>query len=491
MRVRLWRRGKRAIRHATQLRLSRPGAIAGTIFSRVQAARNGRTINVKPKSFSKFLAGLAALGAATSPIALQAQNAAANPLGLPDQITMLTQNDPNSRKPTAVVNGSVITGTDIDQRVALVTAASEAEIPEEEMIRLRMQVLRNLIDETLQIQEAAAQEIEISDAEIDAQYAQVASRNFGTDLARMDEYLRSIGSSPAALKRQIRGEFAWRRLLGRNVAPFVNVSEEEVREVLKRLEESRGTDEYRVGEIFLSATPENREAVGQNAMRIVEQLRTGGSFVAYARQFSEATTAAVGGDLGWIQLPQLQSPQLEAIVKEMQPGQLVGPVEIPGGYWIVYLIEKRQVLMADPRDAVLSLKQVAITFPAGMTEAQATPKVDAFNRAVQSIRGCGDVERAAGTVGADVVTNDEIRVAQLPPQLQSTMLELQIGQATPIFGSLEDGVRALVLCGRDDPQVAGGPDFETMLDQMEQERINKRAQRYLRDLRNDAFIEYN
>ena len=454
---------------------------------------------MKTKTISSFLAAVATFGVAIAPVAAIAQDAqqaptqgpATNPLGLPENITMLTQNDPNARKPTAVVNGTVITGTDVDQRAALVTAASQAEIPPEEMIRLRMQVLRNLIDETLQIQEATALEIEITQAEVDAQYAEVAGRNFGTDLARMDQYLRSIGSSPTSLKRQILGEIAWRRLLGRNVAPFVNVSEEEVREVMQRLEESRGTDEFRVGEIFLSATPENREAVEQNAQRIVEQLRVGGSFVAYARQFSEATTAAVGGDLGWIRLPQLQSPQLEEIVAQMQPGQLVGPVEIPGGFWIVYLIEKRQVLMADPRNAVLSLKQVAIAFPEGTTEAQASAKIDEFNLAVQSIRGCGDVERAAGQVGAEVVTNDGIQAGQLPPQLQSAMLEMQIGQATPLFGSLEDGVRTLVLCGRDDPQVAGGPDFDTMLDQMEQERINKRAQRYLRDLRNDAFIEYN
>ncbi len=450
-------------------------------------------------TIASLLAAAATLGLAAAPVAAQAQAAqpaspqgpASNPLGLPDNITMLTQNDPNARKPTAVVNGTVITGTDVDERAALVTAASQAEIPPEEMIRLRMQVLRNLIDETLQIQEAAALEIEISQAEVDAQYAEVAGRNFGTDLARMDQYLRSIGSSQASLKRQIRGEIAWRRLLGRNVAPFINVSEEEVREVMQRLEESRGTDEFRVGEIFLSATPENREAVQQNAQRILEQLRVGGSFVAYARQFSEATTAAVGGDLGWIRLPQLQSPQLEEIVAQMQPGQLVGPVEIPGGFWIVYLIEKRQVLMADPRNAVLSLKQVAVTFPQGTSEAQATAKIEEFNLAVQSIRGCGDVERAAGQVGAEVVTNDGIQAGQLPPQLQTAMLEMQIGQATPLFGSLEDGVRTLVLCGRDDPQVAAGPDFDTMLDQMEQERINKRAQRYLRDLRNDAFIEYN
>jgi hypothetical protein len=37
----------------------------------------------------------------------------------------------------------------------------------------------------------------------------------------------------------------------------------------------------------------------------MEQLQEGGSFTAYARQYSEASTKAVGGDLGWIRLAQL------------------------------------------------------------------------------------------------------------------------------------------------------------------------------------------
>lgn len=52
-------------------------------------------------------------------------------------------------------------------------------------------------------------------------------------------------------------------------------------------------------------------------------------------------------------------------------------------------------------------------------------------------------------------------------------------------------MRVLMLCGRDDPQAASGPDFQEVMDQIEDERVNKRAQRYLRDLRNDAYIEYN
>ncbi|HCB79612.1 MAG TPA: peptidylprolyl isomerase, partial [Erythrobacter sp.] len=407
-------------------------------------------------------------------------------LGLPSDLSMLTNSDPNKRVATAVVNGFVITQTDIDQRVALLLAANERPVSEQEMIRVRMQVLRNLIDETLQIQAALSQEIEVSQAEVDQTYARVAAQNFGQEPGKMDDYLTSIGSSPAALKRQITGELAWNNLLRRNVAPFVNISTDEVNEMIERMEASRGTEEYRLGEIYLSATPETSSAVEDNARKIVEQLRQGGSFVAYARQFSEASTAAVGGDLGWIQLPQLKNEQLEQVASEMTPGQLVGPIAIPGGYSILYLIDRRQVLMADPRDAVLSLKQIQIGFDPGTTEAAAQQRVARFTEGVQKIRGCGDAENVAAELGANVVTNDQIRVRALPEQLQNIILQLQVGQSTPPFGSFEEGVRVLMLCGRDDPKSAAGPDFNQIMGQLEEDRIEKRAQRYLRDLRNDA-----
>ena len=445
------------------------------------------------KIISRLLSIAAATGLAAAPLAGQAQQTMAQGdlLGLPSDLSMLQDSDPNHRVATAVVNGFVITETDIDQRVALLLAANQRPVSEEEMLRVRMQVLRNLIDETLQIQAAIAQELDISQAEVDQTYARVAAQNFGQEPGKMDEYLASIGSSPQALKRQITGELAWNSLLRRNIAPFVNASSEEVNELIERLEASRGTEEYRLGEIYLSATPETEAAVEDNANKIVEQLRQGGSFVAYARQFSEASTAAVGGDLGWIQLAQLQNAQLEAVAAEMSPGQLVGPIRIPGGFSILYLIDKRQVLMADPRDAVLSLKQIQISFDPGTSQAAAQQRVAAFTEGVQNIRGCGDAENAAAQLGANVVTNDQIRVRSLPEALQNIVLQLQVGQSTPPFGSFEEGVRVLLLCGRDDPQVAAGPNFDQIMGELEDERVEKRAQRYLRDLRNDAFIEYN
>ncbi|WP_332872574.1 peptidylprolyl isomerase [Allopontixanthobacter sediminis] len=443
-------------------------------------------------TMSKFLAGIASFGLVVSPVAAQAQADATvtNTLNIPENATLLGKSDPNVRRATALVNGAVITGTDVDQRTALLVAASDGEIPEAELQRVREQVLRNLIDETLKIQEAAAQEIVVEREEINRRYAQVAAQNFGSDTPKMDAYLSSIGSSAASLKRQIEGEMAWERLQRRQIAPFVNVSEEEVRELLERMEESRGTEEFRIGEIFLAATPATRDAVLENARRIVQQLQQGGSFVAYARQFSDASTAVVGGDLGFVRLETLPA-EMQTVARGMQVGQLVGPFEIPGGFEIMYLIDKRQILMADPRDAVLSLKQISISFEPGVTEAVAAGRIDEFGQVVQSMRGCGDVDNVAATVNATVVANDAIKVRDLPDRLQPSLLELQVGQSTPPFGSIEDGVSVLMMCGRDDAAAGSTPDFEEMMGQMEGDRIAKRAQRYLRDLRNDAYIEYN
>ncbi len=411
-------------------------------------------------------------------------------LNIPDELTIFGKNDPNVRRATAIVNGDIITGTDVGHRLALIVAANGGEVSEEEKQRLRLQVLRNLIDETLQIQEAEANEITIGAEEVESTFRQVAQQNFKQDIDAFDQYLRTQGSSTDTLKRQIKGELAWSRLLRRNIQPFINVGDEEVNAIIERLNASKGTSEYRIGEIYMSASQETADQVAENMRKILEQIRAGGSFVAYARQFSEASTAATGGDLGWVRPAQLPQTLAEA-AEQMQVGQVVGPISVPGGFSILYLIDSRQVLTADPRNALLSLKQLAISFPSGITESQAAAQANKFATATQAIKGCGAANEVAAQLGASVVDNDQVRLRDLPAALQGAIAELQIGQASQPFGSVEDGVRVLILCGRDDPQSASAPSFDDIMSRLENDRINKRAQIYLRDLRRDAIIEYN
>jgi len=452
-------------------------------------------IDVKTMSTRFTIAMIAGLsgcllvqGATAQPAQDDAVSAPSSALDIPESVTLFGKRDPNVRRATALVNGEVITETDVEQRLALVVLANGGTVSDEERDRLRLQVLRNLIDETLQIQEAAAKDIRIAPAELNENYARVAS-NFKYSPEGFTKYLASQGSSERSIKRQIEGEVAWNRLLRREVQPFVNVSEEEVRAVVDRLKAAKGSDEFRIGEIYLSATPENSQQVERNGEQILEQIRNGGSFQAYARQYSEASTAAVGGDLGWVRLPQLPE-ELQAAAQQLQVGQVAGPIAVPGGFSIVYLMDKRQVLTADPRDAILSLKQIAIDFPPGTSAADAQKRADSFSEAIRTMQGCGAVSDVAQKIGATVVEND-IPARNLPPQLQNILLSMQVGEATPPFGSATEGVRALVLCGRDEPQDAGSPSFDQIMSQMEEERVNKRARTYLRDLRRDAVIDYN
>lgn len=410
-------------------------------------------------------------------------------LNIPANLQIFGKVDPNIRKPTAIVNQSVITGTDVDQRVALILAAQTVKLSDADKEQLRLQVLSSLIDETLQIQEAKSHDVTVTKAEIDQSFDRIA-KNFKKSAPDMRAYLRTIGSSDRSLRRQIEAELAWSRYLRRRIEPLVNVGDEEVASIIHRLEASKGKTEYHLKEIYFAAPPERQQAVLAEARGLFTEIEQGRrQFERIAQERSDASTRANAGDLGWVR-PETLPDSIANVAERMQISEVVGPVEVPGGYSLLYLADKRQVLTADIRDSRLSLRQISVAFPKGTTQAEATPHVAEFAKLTQSIHGCGDVAKVAATMNAEVVDNDTTRIRDLPPALQEMMIKLQVGESTPPFGSVQDGMRALVLCGRDEPQGDQVPGMEQIRNQMEQQAVNLRAEHKLRDLRRDAIVEY-
>ena len=430
--------------------------------------------------------GLAIATAGTAQDATPPADSAAT-LKLPQNPQVFGTPLPQVVKATVIVNGEVITQTDIDQRLALLAIANNTPIPANEIERLRQQVLSNLIDETLQIQAAKAEEIEITDSDIDKTVARVAGTAKQTP-TQMADYLKSRGSSIRSIRRQIQGEIAWRRLQSKKIESTVSVGDEEVQAVINKLNASKGAEEFRVGEIFLSANSSNDAEVQANMAKLFSALQQGGSFVGYARQFSQSSSAAVGGDLGWMRPEQLPDPLANAI-KQMRPGMISAPIKVTGGYSIVAVQDVRKILTADPRNSLLTLKQVSISFPKGTTREQAEPTLGRFAQGVANIGGCGGAEKIAGEFNGEVVESDQVKLRDLPPALQEMMLQMQVGQATRPFGSIEEGVRVLVLCGRDEVDPSA-PSFDQVYAQLNEERVNLRSRRYLRDLRRDAVIDF-
>ena len=461
-----------------------------------------REILIVPIAFRRHLtraliagAGLALVAATAAPAQdvpdesqdSQEQVSTTHSLGLPENPTIFGTAMPSIVKATAIVNGDVITQTDIDQRLALLAIANGGKIPTDQIDRLRQQVLRNLIDETLEIQAAKSEKIDIKNSDIDKTVTRVAGGVKQTP-EQLTAFLAANGSNIVSLRRQIQGEIAWSRLQRMKIESGVSVGDDEVKAVLDRMNASKGSQEYRVGEIFLSSTPATQQQTLDNANQILAQLKNGASFAGYARQYSEASTAAVGGDLGWVRPEQLPSP-LATALRQMNAGTISEPIPVPGGVSIIAVQDTRKILTADPRDAVLSLKQISIAFPKGTSRQVAEPIVANFAEAAKSIGGCGGAEKLGADFHGEVVQRDEVKMRDLPQTLQDMMIPMQVGQATQPFGSLEEGVRVLVICGRDEADPTQ-PSFDEVYNQLNEERVNIRARRYLRDLRRDAVIEF-
>jgi peptidyl-prolyl cis-trans isomerase SurA len=406
-------------------------------------------------------------------------------LRLPQNPQVFGNAMPSVVKATALVNGDVITQTDVQQRLALLAIANGGQIPADQVDALSQQVLRNLIDETLEIQAAKTEKIDVKKSDIDKTVQRVA-QNVKKTPEQLADFLDANGSSIKSLRRQVEGEIAWQRLQRAKIE--VTVGDDEVKAVLDKLNASKGTEEFHVGEIFMGASPANQAQVLDTMNKILVQLRNGASFAGYARQYSESSAKAVGGDLGWLRPEQLPGPLADAL-RQMPAGAISNPIPNSGGYSIIAVQDTRKILTADPRDAILSLKQVSINFPKGTSREAAEPIVSRFSEAAQHIGGCGGAEKIAADFHGEVVTSDQVKMRDLPPALQRLMLPMQVGQATQPFGSLDEGVRVLVMCGRDEVSQSA-PTYDDIYQQLNDERVTSRSNRYLRDLRRDAVIEF-
>ena len=209
-------------------------------------------------------------------------------------------------KATAIVNGEVITQTDIDQRIALLAIASGQAVPEAEIDRAAP---------------AGAAQPDRRNAPDPGRQGRGNRRQAGRHRphrrARRGQceadpradgraISPSNGSSIRTIRRQIEGEIAWRRLQSAKIESGVSVGDDEVKAVIDKLEAAKGTEEFRVGEIFLSANPANRdEVLGQRQQDPRRAAARAARSPAMRASIREASTAAVGGDLGWVRPEQL------------------------------------------------------------------------------------------------------------------------------------------------------------------------------------------
>lgn len=244
-------------------------------------------------------------------------------------------------RPAAVVNDDIISVLDLTMRMQLSIIAAGVEDNQEVRRRLTSQVLRGLIDERLQMQEASRLDIEVTDLQVAGALEQISQQNKMTE-GQFLTMLRNRGVIPTTLIDQIRAQIAWQAVVQRRLRPTVVISPEEVDEVVGRLVARQGSIERRVAEIYIPVESAAKEAEGlANANRLLDELRRGANFGGLARQFSQSGTATLGGDLGWVQDGELDE-ELNSVLIQMGPGDISQPIRSLSGFHILLLRDMRK-----------------------------------------------------------------------------------------------------------------------------------------------------
>lgn len=423
----------------------------------------------------------------------------------------------------ATVNDDVVTLVDLDSRVKLYLGGNPRKPSPEEFARLQKDVLERLIDEKLQMQEARALSIEIPDEQIAQGFAEIARQNQTTPEEFRDR-LQNAGVRLDTLRDQIRAEIAWSQVVRRKLRPQINVSEQEIETAMAQRSRSAGKMEYHLAEIFLATDASNAERVEKESNDIYEALKKGARFSEIARARSQNPGAAQGGDIGWLNVDQVD-PALRSHLANMQTGQVSPPIKTDKGIYILFLRDQRQgglAAAAAPAPAaqpqapvdsepVLALKQ--LTIPVAATEPQTVlaAKMARAQALASEVKGCDALDAIASEFNTQTAGGPQ-KMSTLPAPIAAVMSGLEDGALSKPIRTT-NGVSVFMICSRSTPAAAPAPQAEAaapvadasaepapgtssedaVREQIANEiggsRLGQMQERYLRDLRATAFIE--
>lgn len=386
----------------------------------------------------------------------------------------------------ALVNDDVVSLRDVNERSRIIMATTR--LPDNPEIRraVRDQALRSLIDERLQQQESKKRGITATQQDIDNAVAQV-ERQMNIPAGRFEEFAERAGIDSAAAISQIRSELTWTRMIRARVAAQVTITEAEIDEAVAKLRNNVGQTEDLLSEILVPVdSPDQEEPQRQLALRIIEQIKSGSSFPALARQFSRGTTAASGGDVGWVQRGTL-SEEVEAAVAKLEKGDISDPIRTIGGWDILVLRDRRRIAMPGVEETRVTLKQLLLPLPQNAPAADIEAAVTKANGARGGIRSCDDVERVAEQLQATGSGSlGTLRLGDLPENFRQAVLPLKVNETSePVRASR--AVHLFTLCAREE---ASGINRQDIRQSLMIRRAELMAQRYIRELRRDATIEF-
>ena len=337
--------------------------------------------------------------------------------------------------------------------------------------------LEQLVDDRLRIAEAARLGIEVTPADIEAGMSEFAGRaNLETE-----EFVSILGQAGVAeetFRAFVEAGVAWREAVRARFSSEAAITAAEIDRAVASGEIEDPGLRVLMSEIVIPAPTADARA---GALRRARQIAAAGdeeAFARAARAYSAAGSAAQGGRLDWLPASALPD-EVRSAVLALSPGEISGPVAVPGA---VAIFRLRQ--LAEPR-AAGAIDYAAFYIPGGRSAAA----LGEAARLRASVDTCDDLYRVARGLPPERLERGVLPPAQIPADIAAELALLDANEvSTRLTRAGDQTLVFLMLCDRGgaiDPETV---NRQAVANQLRGARLARLADGYLQELRAETAI---
>ena len=394
----------------------------------------------------------------------------------------------------AVVNNGVVLESEVQDMVTRVKFnASKAgqTLPSDQA--LKVQALERLITNSLQMQLAKRMGVQITDPQLDQTIENIAKEQNLT-LEQFRARVVAEEGSYEVFRERLREEMTTGEVLRANVQRRIYVSPQEIDTLMKLMEEQGASNEqYNIGHILVSLPSNPDEAqikeAQDKANKVMELLRSGSDFKKIAIASSSAETALEGGDMGWLninEMPTLFADQIRGKKKK----DLIGPLRSGAGFHIVTIFDIRGTNVVEFEE--LNSRHVLIKPSIIVSEEKAKNMLAQFVTDFKA--GKADFAEFAKANSEDPgsrLKGGDLGFADpniFVPEFRDTLSTLKNNEISAPFRT-QHGWHVVQLLGRRTVDATAEKKRDQVMRMIYNRRYNEESTNFLRELRDEAFIE--
>jgi len=394
-----------------------------------------------------------------------------------------------------VVDQDVIMQSELEERFEAVrsqiSSQKNARMPSDDV--LKKQIEEQMIIESLQLQRAERAGIRISDEEINNTLAQIAKEN-NLSLNEFKEALTVDGISWSGMRSRVSRELKINRLQQGTMRRRIQVSEQEIKNFLSsELGSNLTADQYRLGHILIPIpeNPSNNDlkTASSQANSIFAKIEEGDDFRALALEFSSGQNSLEGGDLGWRKAAQLPTI-FSDLVDNMGIGETRSPIKSGRGFHILKLFNKRGA-STEGKIAQTRVRHVLVQPNEIRSENEANDLALSLRNEVIEGRDFEEIAKLYSDDPGSALSGGDLgwsRKGIFVPEFEKIMADSEINELSSVFKTVH-GYHFLEVTGRRIEDFSKRYRMSQAENFLRNQRFDQELSNWLREIREDAFIE--